>query len=74
MYYIIQVCVRVRLSSVTCNKAKVGACANASPFSGDFLGDFRMSKLLDKSYSIQVLSKASMWEHAYLLAAQYLSK
>ena len=50
MFYIIQVCVRVRLSSATCNKAKVGACANASPFSGDFLGDFRMSKLLDKSF------------------------
>ena len=44
-------------------EAKVGACANASPFSGDFLGDFRMSKLLDKSYSIQVLSKVSLWEH-----------
>ena len=32
------------------NTAKVDACANASPFSGDFLGDFRMSKLLDKSF------------------------
>ena len=30
--------------------AKAGACATASPFSGDFLGDFRMSKLLDKSF------------------------
>ena len=47
---IIQVCVRVRLSSVACNKAKVGAYATASPFSGDLLGDFRMSKLLDKSF------------------------
>ena len=37
--------------------------ANSSPFSGDFLRDFRMSKLLDKSYSTQVLSKTSMWEH-----------
>ena len=46
-------------------KYKAGACANASPFSGEFLGDFRMSKLLDKSYSIQVLSKASMWEHIF---------
>ena len=36
MFYIIQVCVRVRLSSATCNKAKVDVCANASPFSGDF--------------------------------------
>ena len=32
---IIHVCVRVRLSSVTCNSAKVGAYANVSPFSGD---------------------------------------
>ena len=29
------------LSFATCNKAQVGMCANASPFSGDF----RMSKM-----------------------------
>ena len=47
---IIQVCVRVRLSSVTCNKAKAGAYAAVSPFSGDLLGDSRMSNVLDKSF------------------------
>ena len=34
---------------------------NVSPFSGDF----RMSKISDKSYSVQVLSKSSMWEHLF---------
>ena len=29
-----------------CNKAKVGAYANVSPFSGDLLGDSRMSNVL----------------------------
>ena len=48
--HIIQVCVRVRLSSVACNKAKVGAYATVSPFSGDLLGDSRMSNVLDKSF------------------------
>ena len=37
-------------SSVTCNKAKVGAYATVSPFSGDLLGDSRMSNVLDKSF------------------------
>ena len=65
--YIIQVCVRVRLSSVACNKAKVGAYATVSPFSGDLIGDSRMSKLLDKSFIHRSYPKLACGSiHVYL--------
>ena len=64
--YIIQVCVRVRLSSVVCSKAKVGAYATVSPFSGDLLGDSRMSNVLDKSFIHRLYPKLAYGSINYI--------